>query len=47
MPFCSFEKILGKFIENFFLDIKETISETSTEILRELVFLTMLEKAIF
>ena len=43
MPFCFFEKFLGKSIENF-LDIKVAIPETSTEILRKFVFLTMFER---
>ena len=43
MPLCCFEAFLGN-IENF-LDIKVTISETSTEILRKFVFLTMFERA--
>ena len=40
--FCSiFEKIPGK---PFFLDIKVTISETSTKKIRKFVFLTMFER---
>ena len=45
MPFCCFETFLGEIHrELIFLDIKVAISETSTEILREFVFLTMFEK---
>ena len=36
-----FDKIHG---ELFFIDIKVTIYETSTEIIRKLVFLTMFER---
>ena len=46
MPYCGFEAFLGNFIENFFLDLKLTISEMSTEILRKFVFLTMFERGI-
>ena len=46
MPFCCFEAFLGEIhIELYFLDIKETISETSSKILTKLVFLTMFERA--
>ena len=44
MPFSNFEAFLGKFIENFSLNIKVTILEMSTEILSQLVFLNMFEK---
>ena len=45
MPFCCFEAFLEEIHrEPFFLDIKVTISETSTEILRKFVFLTMFVK---
>ena len=43
MTFCCFEAFLGKFIENFSFYSKLAISETSTEILRKFVFLTMFE----
>ena len=43
--FLLFWSIFGEIHrELFFLDIKVTISETSTEILRNFVFLTMFEK---
>ena len=46
MPFCCFEAFLGEnHRELYFLDIKETISETSSKILTKLVFLTMFERA--
>ena len=46
MPFCCFEAFLGEIHrELYFLDIKETISETSSKILTKLVFLTMFERA--
>ena len=46
MPFCSFEAFGGKFIKKkFFLDIKVTISERSTEILRNVFFLPCLKGA--
>ena len=42
--FLLFLRILGEIHrEPFFLDIKVTISEKSTEILRKFVFLTMFE----
>ncbi len=45
MPLCCFEAFLEKFIENFsFLVKKLTSLETSTEILRKFVFLTMFDK---
>ena len=45
MPFCCFEAFLEKFIEKFsFLEKKVAISETSTEILKKFVFLTMFER---
>ena len=48
MHLCCFEAFLGKIHrEFFFLDIKETISETGTEILRKFVFLTKFEKTKF
>ena len=43
--FLLFWSIVGEiYRELFFLDIKVTISETSSEILRKFVFLTMFEK---
>ena len=43
--FLLFWSIFGEIHRKlFFLDIKVTISETSTEILRKYVFLTMFEK---
>ena len=43
--FLLFWSIFGEIQRKlFFLDIKVTISETSTEILRKYVFLTMFEK---
>ena len=45
MPFGWFEAFfLVIHRELFFLDIKVTIAETRTEILRKFVFLTMFEK---
>ena len=45
MPFCCFKIFLGEIHrEFFFLDIKFTISEMSTDTLRKFVFLTMIEK---
>ena len=45
MPFCCFEAFFGEIDrELFFLDIKVTTSETSTEIHRKYVFLTMFWK---
>ena len=45
MPFCCFEAFLGGNLrELFFLDIKVTIAETSTKILRKFVFLTNFER---
>ena len=38
MPFCCFEGFWGKFIENFSFNIKVTIAEMSTDILRKLFF---------
>ena len=44
MHFCCFEAIFGEIHRELsFLDIKVTISETSTEIVRKIVFLTMFE----
>ena len=44
--FLLFWSILGEiYWEQFFLDIKVTISETRTEILRKFVFLTMFNRA--
>ena len=43
MPFFGFDEFLEKFIEIFILDIKVTIAEKSTEILRKFVFITMFE----
>ncbi len=45
MPFCCFEAFSGKSIDNFLFRIKSDSSETSTEILRKFVFLTMFETA--
>ena len=43
--FLLFWRIFGEIHrELYFLDIKETISETSTEIVRKIVFLTMFER---
>ena len=48
MSFCYFQAFLGEIHrELLFLDIKESISEKSTKILRKFAFLTMFEKAKF
>ena len=44
MPFCFFSTFGAIHRELFLLDIKGTISETSTEILRKFVFLTIFER---
>ena len=44
MPFCCFEAFWEIHRKHFYLDIKVTISERSTEILRKFVFLAMFEK---
>ena len=44
MPLCCFEEFFGEIHrELFFLDVKVTISETNTEILRKFAFLNMFE----